>query len=234
MNQKHLYLSIDFLTVIFPFVFSFYAKANFSKKWKYLWPAILIPGVIFLVWDEIFTRLGVWGFNENYLSGVYIGSLPIEEILFFVCIPYACVFTYEALKYLIEEDYFVKIEKSLSIVIILVSAAVGLINYQKLYTFYTFISLAIFLLVLRFKFNQPLSRFYVAYLFLLVPFFIVNGILTGSLTDQPVVWYNDQENLGIRLGTIPIEDIFYGMLLTLMNVSIFEAIGKKGKGVGIN
>jgi lycopene cyclase domain-containing protein len=58
----------------------------------------------------------------------------------------------------------------------------------------------------------------VAYLIILIPFLIVNGLLTAI----PVVLYNDNENLGIRLYTIPIEDIFYGMLLVMMNVVGYE------------
>ena len=59
--------------------------------------------------------------------------------------------------------------------------------------------------------------FFPVFAILLVPFFIVNGILTGSFINDEVVWYNNAENLGIRIGTVPIEDSIYalGMLLTV-------------------
>jgi lycopene cyclase domain-containing protein len=62
--------------------------------------------------------------------------------------------------------------------------------------------------------------FYLAYFVSLVPFLIVNGILTSL----PVVWYNNAHNLGIRLYTIPIEDTMYSLLLLLMNVWLYEGI----------
>ena len=228
MNPNYLYLTLDLLTILFPFLFSFYSKANFSKKWKYLWPAILIPGIIFIVWDEFFTRLGVWGFNEAYLSGFYMGSLPIEEVLFFICIPYACVFTYEALNHLILTDYLGRRQKIISIALILVCVFVGTTHIDKWYTATTFLSLAIYLIVLQFiKKELFLGRFFFSYIFILIPFFIVNGILTGTGIEEPVVWYNDDENLGFRIATIPVEDVFYGMLLTLINISIFEWLQRK-------
>jgi len=55
-------------------------------------------------------------------------------------------------------------------------------------------------------------------LVMLIPFFIVNGILTGSFIDNEIVWYNNDENLGIRLFTIPVEDTIYAFTLILTNL----------------
>jgi len=65
--------------------------------------------------------------------------------------------------------------------------------------------------------------FLVSYAICLIPFLVVNGFLTAI----PVVLYNDAENLGRRIYTIPFEDCFYGMLLVLMNVVLFEKLRTK-------
>ena len=90
-------------------------------------------------------------------------------------------------------------------------------NIGKLYTSITFLGTAAFLAWVVFV-HKPawLGRFYVGYAISLVPFFLVNGILTGWLLEEPIVWYNDAENLGIRMGTIPVEDGIYLLLLLLM------------------
>ena len=57
---------------------------------------------------------------------------------------------------------------------------------------------------------------------LLIPFFIVNGILTGSFIAEEVVWYNNSENLNIRIFTVPIEDIVYAFSLILSNLILIK------------
>lgn len=172
--------------------------------------------------------MGVWGFNPDYLSGIYLFSLPLEEVLFFICIPYACVFTYEAVGYFSKKDYLKNAVSKINVFLIITLAIIALINYYRWYTLVTFSLLALFLLYLHFKLKPGyMGKFYLAYLFILIPFFLVNGILTGTGIESEVVWYNNAENLGIRMATIPIEDTFYGMLLILMNVTIFESLQEK-------
>ncbi len=73
-----------------------------------------------------------------------------------------------------------------------------------------------------FKVPTVLNTFFITFLIILIPFGIVNGILTGSFIAEPVVIYNDTENLGIRLGTIPIEDIGYAFSMLLMSLVLIQ------------
>lgn len=222
--KSYLYLALNLVAVLIPFIFSFHPRAPFYKQWKYLWISTLIPAMIFIAWDITFTYIGVWGFNPTYLTGIHIINLPVEEVLFFFCIPYACVFTYFALNHLVERDYLFPYQELISSALCIVLIITGIYHLDKWYTGVTFLAtggfLAFQMIVLR---PRYMGRFYFAFLFILVPFFIINGILTGSFIEDEVVWYNNAENLGVRIGTIPIEDVFYGMLLLVANVSIFES-----------
>ena len=71
---------------------------------------------------------------------------------------------------------------------------------------------------------QLLNSFIVSYIFILIPFFIINGLLTGSFILEEIVWYNDNYNLGIRIGTIPFEDIFYGFSLLFLPLYIDQEL----------
>ncbi|MGN6166520.1 MAG: lycopene cyclase domain-containing protein [Flavisolibacter sp.] len=223
--MKELYLLIDLFTISIPFVFSFHPKLKFYKTWNAFFPSVLVSGLCFIAWDTLFVQWGVWGFNPAYITGLKIGNMPIEEILFFFCIPYACVFTFHCLESFASEKISGKKETLLTNIFIVIFLLVGAINYEKLYTLFTFISFSILLFTAKYFLKVKwLGQFYVVYCVLLLPFFIVNGILTGTGLDAPVVWYNDNENLGVRVLTIPVEDLFYGMELIFLNLLVYQKL----------
>lgn len=224
MTEKLLYLALDVFTLFVPFIRSFEIKyIDYKAKWKYLFSGIAVFSSIFLIWDVIFTHYGIWGFNPTYLTGISVGNLPIEEVLFFVVVPYSCLFIYEVLNRFLAFNPLEKVSIQVSWILVAILLLVGFGNLGKLYTSITFIGLAIFMVYLLLV-EKPhwLPNFYRAYIISLIPFILMNGALTGSFTEQPIVWYNDNFNLGIRLFTIPIEDTQYMLLLLLGVTYVYE------------
>lgn len=223
--MKLTYLLVNFFSVIIPFIFSFHSRLGFYRYWKPFLIANITVAIPFLIWDILFTAEGVWGFNEEYLLGIHFLGLPLEEYLFFICIPYACVFTWHCFHVLINMSRFESLGKPIGILISVILILLAIVHSQNSYTIITFLTLSVTLLVLVFSgYGKFLGKFIIIYTILLLPFFIINGILTGSGLESQVVWYNDLENMGIRIFTIPLEDTFYGMLLILSNIFLFEKL----------
>jgi lycopene cyclase domain-containing protein len=227
--SHYTYFFILIISLSGPLLLSFDRKVHFYKKWQFVFPAMIPAALIYIVWDSYFTKHGIWNFNSGYIAGLQLFELPIEEILFFFVVPYCCLFIYECIRV-----YFPKIECTRKSDILLGAIAVvllglGLAYPGKAYTASTFLFTSLFIaVILCFRswfrdFNS--AAFLVAYAVILIPFLIVNGFLTA----MPVVLYNDAENLGIRIYTIPVEDVFYGMLLVMMNVAVYEKLRNRHK-----
>ncbi|UMB60710.1 lycopene cyclase domain-containing protein [Lutibacter sp. A80] len=205
-----LYFIINIASLSIPFLYSFEKKMRFIQYWKSVFLAITIVAVPFLIWDVWFTNIGVWGFNSTYLLGSTIANLPFEEVLFFFCIPYASIFTHYALLYFFPKLALPqKLTKLITIGLLISALVIVYFNYDKWYTLVNFSFFALLLVYALVSNDTILKSFYITFLVVLIPFFIVNGLLTGSFIEDQVVWYNNAENLRIRLGTVPVEDAFY-------------------------
>lgn len=213
------YLLLDIFTLLGPLILSFDKRVAFFKGWKALFPAIFLTGVLFIAWDVWFTEMGVWGFNDDYLVGIRALGLPLEEWLFFLVVPYACVFIYEVMTYYFPTKPDRPWARSLAIGLSVVLMIIGLMTTDQWYTSLTFIGTSLLLALNVFVLKADyLGRFWKGYLVSLIPFYLVNGVLTAL----PVVWYNDAENFGIRMYSIPVEDSIYLLWLLLMCVNIYE------------
>lgn len=226
--QHYFYLILDLFSFAIPFLFSFEKKwMHFIRFWKPYFSAIFIVGIFFILWDIYFAYENVWGFNDDYLLGVRWFKLPLEEWLFFLLIPYSSNFIHYSLAY-----FFPKFElkktttQSITILLFIISFGVFVWNLDKIYTASSFGLFAVLMLLQMIFQWEYAQKFYLSFIIIYIPFFLVNSALTGMFTENPVVFYDNQENLGIRVGTMPLEDSFYCFSMLYGSVLLFEYFKK--------
>jgi lycopene cyclase domain-containing protein len=205
-----------------PLALSFDGRVNFYKKWKFALRAGIIVAIPFVIWDSLFTKHSFWGFNSERILGIKWLDLPIEEISFFIVIPFCCVFIAELLSFF-NYQFPGKFWDKLSLLIGIGLFCIGIRFFDQWYTLLSFGLGGLSIIVLFFMKAINWNRFWLLYLIHLIPFLVVNGFLTY----YPVVWYNNAENLGIRIGTIPIEDTSYSLIALSWNVYLYELFKRK-------
>lgn len=78
-----------------PLILSFYPPLKFYSNLKALFLAVLWVLIIFGGWDVWATYRGHWSFNPDSIWGIKLLNLPLEEVAFFIVIPFCCIFSWE-------------------------------------------------------------------------------------------------------------------------------------------
>lgn len=228
-----LYFWILLGTIVFPFLLSFDKKVHFYSHWKSMLPGMFLVGLFFLLWDNYFTVHEVWGFNPKYVQGIYLFRLPLEEILFFLVVPYACVFVYEVIRAYFPDLKLDLLGRAFAFAMVLSGMLLTIFYIRNWYTL-TACSLSSLLIIgIHFRAKAKwFNYFALTFLVCLIPFLLVNGVLTGFFTNEPVVWYSETHIMGIRIGTIPLEDIYYNLGMLLPIIFIHEMLKEYNKKRG--
>jgi lycopene cyclase domain-containing protein len=214
------YLLLNVLILTGPLVMSFEKQIHFIDKWRHAWPAILIAAIPYLIWDSLATGTH-WWFNEKYILGWRLANLPIEEWLFFFTAPLAALFSWEVIKFYYAHDRKVQFMRRVRYAIYALQLC-GLLFFAhgKEYTGLMLIFLGAAAISDRvLKTNLLLRTCMFIYLAVLSGFIL---IFNGYLTGRPVVLYGEAYQLGLRIGTIPIEDFGYGISLILLVTILYE------------
>src|SRR5690606_32114134 len=177
----NLYLLLNLLTLAGPFVRSFEPRVAFRTRWGALLPTIGVVGLLFVAWDVVFTHLGVWGFHGRYLVGWWVLGLPIEEWLFFFTVPYACVFLYDCLNYFFPLRVQPAWARWAALCVAIGSATLAVHYSDRLYTLTACLLTSACMAYAWFTNPKYLAQFVRAYALSLVPFGLVNSVLTGAL-----------------------------------------------------
>jgi len=185
--------------------------------------AAIVASVPFIVWDAAVTGHH-WSFNPAYITGVRAFGLPLEELLFFVAVPFACLFTWTAMTP--RAPAFGSGARG-SASTVAAGAAVGLVVAGTAflisgvgYTGTVLVAAGIAVVLDRALGTRVVQRaVFLRFAALVV---VLTGVFNGYLTARPVVLYNPAEFLGLRIGTIPIEDFVYGLSLMTAVTASYE------------
>jgi len=226
------YITLDFLIILFPLIFTFFWKFKYYKFFKPLAVSIIIVGFSYILWDILVTSRGDWWFEKEYLIGIEIFGLPIEEILFFVVVPFACIFIYENLEFFIK-DKKVPFNKWFYLTIAAIFFVVGIIFRNQDYTILSMFSCSLFFILAPTLYPKLLqSRNYWFYIvFSFIPFIIFNYLLTSIF----IVGYNPDAIWGGagawngRFFTIPFEDFFYNFSMLSFYILVYIYFKDKWK-----
>lgn len=217
------YLFLIVIIAAVPVLLTFAPRVSYFKKLLPLLFSIVIISGLFIVWDIIATARGDWAFNDLHVYGVRLYGLPLEEILFFIVVPYSCIFLYETfLTYI--KDKHIWYNKFFYIAMSLILFVIALVYFKKTYTMTVLLITSLVCIMAVFCFREMFGSFiYWMYMGVcIILFFIFNYILTSL----PVVTYNPQAIIGVRVTTIPVEDFFYNYSLLSLYLALY-LIAKK-------
>lgn len=218
-----LYAYLMLFSFVGPFILSFDKKVAFYRWWPALFLGIFTNLILFVLWDWWFTANGVWSFNSDYVWPMRILQLPIEEWSFFIVVPYASIFIYACLKAYTKNTWWDSKISLFNLIFIAWCLFNVLFFSDRTYTLVNnLLALGLLLLQQFWIKGRYMGYFWMAYFIHLIPFFIINGVLTGGATPSPVVAYNPLEIIGFRIYTIPIEDLVYALTCLLLPISVLE------------
>lgn len=220
-------MKIEYLLFdLFIFIFSWIGALSYPKKiLPRVRPMIVdtaIVALFFIVWDQVVTGWW-WRFNPVYTLGILIGNLPIEEVLFFLIIPSSCLLIWVNLRVHTYDQWQWPVEQLVGVglvVLTFISLAQG-----WWYTM-TVCGLGVGICVwsawtLKFLRKRAVSM----WIGLVV---VLTLIFNGYLTWRPVVLYEQSVKSGVMIGTIPVEDMLYGLILVVAVGMIYERYESSG------
>ena len=192
----------------------------FIMEFKYMFPAIIFSGAVFVMLNIRFIKSGIISFNENYLIGKSLLTLPLEEWLFLMVISF---FAFSV--YVLVNVRFANFDKPnlffvISMILLLFFAFEAWMTRQKILPFFVFFLLVIYFgyTLYRKRFKSHLTKFYISWFIVAIPFFLIKVFMN----NLPVILHNTEFTLGIRLINVPVEEFGYLFLLMLINVTIYE------------
>jgi lycopene cyclase domain-containing protein len=225
--MKSEYLLFHILVILGPLTLSFDKEVRYFSYWRFSFLAIFTMMIPFVLWDSLVTGAH-WWFNSKYTLGIRLAGLPLGEWLFFLTVPFACLFVWQIIVTRNDTKLMNSLRGLYHLAWLFISTGIILFVMGKEYTGLVLMALALALTLDRgLKTNVLLQTRTIKYIIIIT---ILMFIFNGYLTARPVVLYGEEYQLGIRLFTIPLEDFGYGYSLILLNTILYERLKGSANG----
>jgi lycopene cyclase domain-containing protein len=204
--RNYAYLFFNIVVLLPVVVLSLTTDVKPHRHWQALLGAYIVVSLPFILWDVWAAQAGHWGFSSVYITNSRFMHLPLEEILFFITVPFAMMYVWGVIKKFVADRAVRTVWPLLMLSIsAAISVAILMLYFSNGYTRSAMI-VALFAIGVvacsKLVFTQ---RFWTFQLVLLGIFLIANGFLTAL----PVITYGDASIIGARIFSIPLEDFFF-------------------------
>ena len=76
-----------------------FLRTRVLRRWRRLLLSMVLPLIVFIAWDAYAIASGHWTFDFDRILGFQVvAGVPIDEVLFFIVIPFASILTLEAVR----------------------------------------------------------------------------------------------------------------------------------------
>ena len=219
------YVVITLAIIAGPFLLSFDKRVGFHRHWLQLGISMVPVSAAYLLWDVLVTEQGHWSFNPAYAGSWKLFGLPLGEWLFFLVVPYACIFILEVVRaYFPNRTYSDSGRvRTYAIVCVVLLLVTGYLFRGQSYTLLALLATSVWLTLTLIAQPGLLGDSHNLWFFLLsiIAFLVVNGILTGL----PIVLYTPEAIWGVRIASIPLEDLFYNISMLGLYLLSYETVG---------
>ncbi|MFZ5519167.1 MAG: lycopene cyclase domain-containing protein [Candidatus Zhuqueibacterota bacterium] len=225
MNAE--YLIFTLAVIIGPLALSFDKRVHFVGKWPGVARAILPTLIIFGAWDSLVAGRH-WWFNPDFTLKPRIAGLPIEEWLFFIVIPYACLFVWEVFAAYFKNRELRRLNGLRFLLMAGIPLGIFIYSTGKEYTGLVIVALGFVGVLDDLLKTKLFGQLRVYQLIAISMGFML--IFNGYLTWRPVIQYNESFISGARILTIPIEDFGFGLAMILMSTMLYEKFKRGRRG----